>query len=180
MPVTREEIARALRACVLAVSQQQLDAMAAAIPEASRVYFYARGRQMDMLGTFAMRVHHMGYRVYVVGEAAVPPIDAGDLLIFSDGRGDDAIVSVQLDIARRAGAKLCCLSAYPASPNAARSDLVVEIPAAASFDGTDALQPSGTLYDQALLLTLDYTVRCIMDAHSWQECDLSVRHTNML
>jgi ABC-type Fe3+ transport system substrate-binding protein len=87
----------------------------------------------------------------------------------------------QLETARRAGAATVVFSAHPErAPKIV--DYLIRIPGQTMLEKPEALisvQPMGTPYEQALLVSLDYIVKCIMIRNNWVETDLSCRHTNM-
>ena len=109
----RTQMLSELRQNYLATGIKQLDALIGAIENARRVFFYARGREMLMLSAFAMRVHHMGYTAYVMGETSVVPIQKGDLLVVSSQKGEDKLLAAQMDEVLQAGADIAGLSARP-------------------------------------------------------------------
>jgi len=167
-----------------AVSEKELDGLIDMIERAKKVFFFSRGREMMMLSAFAMRVFHMGYDAYVVGEPHVPPIGKDDILIMSLGAGSSPWMGTsmaQLEAARNAGAAIAVLSAHPELvPKTV--NYVVHIPGQTMLEKPDSMisiQPMGAPYEQALLVTLDYTVKRMMLRNNWKETDLSCRHTNM-
>lgn len=180
----RMQILEELSDHLLSVDVAQLDTMIDYIEGAKRVFFYARGREMMMLSAFAMRVYHMGYDAYVVGEPHVPPIGKGDVLIVSIGMGTSprmATALAQIEVAHQAGATLVALSAHPETVPACFAH-VVKIPGQTMLETPEhmiSVQTMGAPYEQAELVTLDYTVLRMMQRHGWQDADLAARHTNL-
>lgn len=74
-----------------------------------------------------MRLMHLGLKAYVVWEAITPSIGEGDLLIVNCGCtrfGRDVA-----DLAKRAGATVALITAYPESEIGKLADVVLNLPA---------------------------------------------------
>jgi 6-phospho-3-hexuloisomerase len=180
----REAIMDELEKNFLQVNDKEIDGLIDLIEKANRIFFFSQGREMIMLSAFAMRVFHMGYDAYVVGEPHVPSIGKGDLLVMSLGMGASSWMRTsmaQLETAKNAGATVAALSANPGRVPK-EVDYIIYIPGQTMFNEPDAMisiQPMGSAYEQAELITLDYTVKRMMERNNWIESDLSSRHTNM-
>lgn len=177
----REQIIEELERNVLAPSEADVELITDAIDEANQIFFSASAREMLILSAFAMRVFHMGYKAYLIGETKTPPIGSGDLLIILCGSGEGAIEG-QVRTAQRAGAKVLCITAHPEGSVPQMCEYVARFYGQTLADPVDALtsmQPMGSAFEQAALVTLDYTVHKMMKKHHWEEPDLEVRHTNM-
>jgi 6-phospho-3-hexuloisomerase len=182
MEVIKENIMEELSRHYLAVDEKQLNEFIRLLERAKRVFFFAQGREMLMLSAFAMRVHHMGFHVYVVGETSVPAIGEDDVLVVSSGMGYGLVLSVQLKTAKNAGALIIGLTAHPENEIGNQSDHIVKLfgqTLADPVENLTSIQPTGSSYEQSLLLTLDYVVIKMMQKNSWKEKDLSQRHTNL-
>ncbi|MHB1315773.1 MAG: phosphoheptose isomerase family protein [Christensenellales bacterium] len=178
----KEQMIEELGRSYLATDVGQLDDFIAALEQARRIFFYAQGREMLMLSAFAMRVHHMGYEVYVIGETSAPPIGRGDVLAVSSGTGAGGVLFAQIETALRAGAAVIGLSAHPENRIGKVCPCMVRVSGQTLADPLGRLPsmlPLGTGYEQSLLLTLDYVVLQMMRKNRWEEGDLSVRHTNL-
>ncbi|WP_461257587.1 phosphoheptose isomerase family protein, partial [Treponema sp. R80B11-R83G3] len=154
----RQVIIDELEKNFLAVDDKELDVLIDRIEGAKKIFFFGQGREMMMLSAFAMRVFHMGYDAYVVGEPHVPPIGKGDILIMSIGVGSSpwtGTSTAQLEAAKNANAVIIVLSAHPELvPKSV--DYIVHIPGQTMLEKPDALisiQTMGTPYEQALLVT---------------------------
>ena len=63
------------------IDQKQIDQLATSIKQAKRIFVSGAGRSLLMLKGLAMRLMHLGYEVYVVGEVTTPAFLSEDLLI---------------------------------------------------------------------------------------------------
>ena len=182
MDSLKERIMGELSNNYLSVEEQQLNRLITYLEEADRIFFYARGREMLMLSAFAMRVHHMGYKVYVIGEVCVPPVCKGDVLVVSSGMGYGSVLTAQLQTAIQAGASIVGLTAHPENDIGKYCSHIVILSGQTLADPVKMLtsvQTMGSCFEEALLLTLDYIVLKMMQKNHWQENDLSIRHTNL-
>ena len=180
----RKAIMDELEKNFLSVDDKEIDGFIDLIEKAHKIFFFSQGREMIMLSAFAMRVYHMGYDAYVVGESHVPPITKDDLLVLSIGMGISAGLRASiplLETAKEAGAVVAVLTANPEKLNS-NIDFILYIPGQTlinELDSKTSIQPLEAAYEQAELITLDYTVKRMMDRNNWIESDLSSRHTNM-
>jgi 6-phospho-3-hexuloisomerase len=180
----RQTIIDELEKNFMAIDDEEISRLIGLIEQADKIFFFSHGREMMVLSAFAMRIFHMGYDAYVVGESHVPPIAKGDLLVMSLGVGlalGMETGEVQLETANKVGATIAMFSAHPERvPNTV--DHLIRIPSQAMPEEPGALisiQPMGTPYEQVLFVLLDYIIKCIMVRNNWGEADLSSRHTNM-
>jgi len=166
-------------ACALeAVQEAQLDELIARVDAAPRVFFDAPCREQLLLSCYAMRVHHMGKRVYVAGEVTSPECAQGDVWVVSCGDGADEALLFRMERARRAGVCVLALTSVPEAPAIQKcSEAAFYFPG--MEPGRASAQQRGLLYGQCLLVALDYAVCKTMCRHGWRETDLSIRHTNM-
>ncbi|MDD4570327.1 MAG: SIS domain-containing protein, partial [Tepidanaerobacteraceae bacterium] len=68
--------------------------LAEKIINANKIFVAGQGRSGFAVKSFAMRLMHIGYDVYVVGETVTPNIEKGDLLIIGSGSGETATLTV--------------------------------------------------------------------------------------
>jgi 6-phospho-3-hexuloisomerase len=166
----------------LQVNDQELDGLIDLIEKANKIFFFSQGREVLILSAFAMRVFHMGYDVYIIGEPHVPPIGKGDLLVMSLGTGAfSEIAMAQFKMAKNAGASVVAITdnikLVPKDVNA-----LLSVPGKTilgELDSKDFVQFIDSAYERAELITLDYTVKRMMERNNWVESDLFTRHTNM-
>jgi 6-phospho-3-hexuloisomerase len=180
----RKTIMDELEKNFLQVNDREIDGLIDLIAKANRIFFFSQGREMIMLSAFAMRVYHMGYDAYVVGEPHAPSIGKGDLLVMSLGMGNSPWTGTSMELiktAKTAGATVAVFSANPGRVPE-KVDYIVYIPGQTMVNEPDAMisiQPLGSAYEHAELITLDYTVKRMMERNNWIESDLSVRHANL-
>ncbi|MEM2817946.1 MAG: SIS domain-containing protein, partial [Archaeoglobaceae archaeon] len=60
---------------------EKLNSFIRFIEEAERIFVVGIGRSGLVAKAFAMRLMHLGYKAFVIGETTTPRIEAGDLLV---------------------------------------------------------------------------------------------------
>ena len=152
---------------------------------ARRVFVTGLGRTGLMARGFAMRLMHLGRRVYHVGDVITPAIRRGDLLVICSRTGRSPVLLYYVRIARAAGARVALVTADRASPVAKASDAVLVIPSE-SREAKPARRgrksagggpPLGSLFEQALLVVLDEVVVRLMEPLGLTPDDLRRIHT---
>jgi 6-phospho-3-hexuloisomerase len=130
---------------------------------------------------FAMRLMHLGRRVYHVGDVITPAIRRGDVLVICSRTGRSKVLGHYIGIARRARAQVAVVTADGVSPAARAADVVLSIDdrrASSARRGARRHLPLGSLFEQALLVVLDQVILDLMDALHVGEADLAGRHTS--
>lgn len=171
-----DDLARVLKR----VKSTELRALCAEILASQHVFVTGLGRTGLMARGFAMRLMHLGRRVFHVGDVITPAIAKGDLLVICSRTGKSKVLGHYVSIARRAKARVAVLTASPESPVAARADVVVHIDDSVRRRGRDAGErklPLGSLFEQSLLVVLDQVVLDLMDRLDLTEEDMARIHT---
>ncbi|RTE50093.1 6-phospho-3-hexuloisomerase [Actinobaculum sp. 352] len=160
-------ILRELAAVLPQAANDGAVALEQAMVRANRIFTSGAGRSGLMLTAFTNRLMHLGLSAHRVGDVTSPAIRAGDLLIVASRSGSTAGPLANAHIAAASGAAVVAVTADPLSPLAqcASATLVVA--------SSPSVQPMGSLFEQALLLTLDAVVLDLM--YELQETDESMR-----
>lgn len=151
-----------LAQCLSRVREDQLDGLTGAIVAAGRVYVYGAGRSLLMLRCMAMRLMHLGFTSYVVGDTTTPAFGEKDLLIVASGSGSTSSVTNVAAKAKALGGTLAVVTTRADSALGRMADHLVEVPVptdkAGDEDRDQALLPGGSLFEQATLLIGDAMV----------------------
>ena len=181
MPVPITSVIEELRRTLTAVSYEQQEQLAAEIQKANRVFVAGAGRSGMMARCFAMRLMHMGITAYMVGEVVTPSIAAGDLLVIASGSGETASLVSMAKKAKSLGASVATVTIYPQATIGTLSDAVVAIhaPTSKSDTGVQSVQPMGSLFEQSLLICLDYVILILMEKRQITGEEMFARHANL-
>ena len=148
---------------------------------ARRIFVTGLGRTGLMARGFAMRLMHLGRRVYHVGDVITPGIRRGDVLVICSRTGRSPVLLYYIAIAKKAGARVAVVTGVRKSPVGKRADAVLHLPTEAKIaprgKRAPADLPLGSLFEQALLLALDHVVVRLMGSLALTEDDLRRIHT---
>ena len=130
---------------------------------------------------FAMRLGHMGFKAWTVGDSTVPHIGDGDILLVASGSGNTQTI---YDIAFRAacnGATVVLITNNPASRIGSLAETVLRLPNDnnKATNQRTSRQPMSTLNEQCLGLLLDSIVLGIMRLNDETHETMWNRHSNL-
>lgn len=153
------------------------------LQEAKRVFCSAQGRSGNVLRCFCMRLMHLGYEAYVVGETVTPPIGLGDVAVVVSGTGATRLTVETARMAREHGAKTCGIVGVKGSALEKELDTVLILPGGSRLDGVGgagaSVQPSGSLFEQAAFLLLEAIVLALYQRQGSDRNRLLDRHANL-
>jgi len=156
-----------------------------------RVLIIGAGRSGLVGRAFAMRLMHLGFNVYVLGETITPRIGKDDLVVAISGSGRTRLIVVAASTAKDVGAKVIALTSHPKSPLGSIADLVIEIPGRTKLAKEDdyiirqilgvhePLTPLGTLFENTCMAFLDGVIVELMSRLGLTEEELKERHANI-
>ncbi len=149
---------------------------------AEQIFVVGRGRTGLIAGAFAMRLMHLGLKVFIVGEITTPKVGSRDLLIACSGGGSSRTVQQMCDIAVRNRAAIAALS-YNVKAQVAKDATVfvhIQTPNLRTVGkARRTAQPLGSLFEQALLIYFDGLVLRLMERMRISADDMAARHTNL-
>ncbi len=138
------------------------------VEAAPRIFGCAVGRSGFILRGFMMRLMHLGFSVFVVGETITPRLQPDDLLIVISGSGETAQPREVLRRANAVGARTLAITADRDSTIAREADLVIHIPGTTKLtlaQEPDSMQCPGSLFEQACFLFLEGVVLILFKEH---------------
>jgi 6-phospho-3-hexuloisomerase len=140
---------------------------------------------------FAMRLLHLGFNSYVLGETIVPSVSSGDVAIAISGSGRTGLIVEAADASKKVGTYVIAITTYPESPLGKIADLVVRIPGRSKISKMDdyfarqilglhePLAPLGTLFEDTAMLFLDGVIYYLMIKLNVTEEEMRSRHANV-
>jgi 6-phospho-3-hexuloisomerase len=165
------------------MDEARIDAACAMLAGANKIVVYGCGREALQVKGFAMRLHHLGLPVSVVGDMTTPPLGAGDVFLVSSGPGETSTVLTLMRVAREAGATVLLLTAEAGGSAAKRADFTLLVPAQtmASDQGQEktSVLPMGSVFEGALFLLFEVMVLKLKTLIGISPEAMRVRHTNM-
>lgn len=156
-----------------------------------RILVMGAGRSGLVGRAFAMRLLHLGYNAYVLGDTIVPSIGKGDVVIAISGSGRTKLIITAAEAAKQVSAKVVAITSYPDSPLGRLADVVVEIPGRTKMAEEEdyfarqilgihePLAPLGTLFEDTAMAFLDGVTVELMHRLNKTEEDLRRIHANI-
>ncbi|KRK73941.1 6-phospho-3-hexuloisomerase [Lacticaseibacillus nasuensis] len=156
-----DEVVKEVDTVMGMVDETQLTAAEQVIQKDKRIFVLGAGRSGLMAKGFAMRLMHIGYTVYVIGETITPSIQPGDVLVAVSGSGKTGTVLEPAEKAKANGVAVVAVTSKADSPLGQIGDATLVVPGATKGgDGVKSIQLLSTLFDQSVHITLD--VLCLM------------------
>ncbi len=163
------------------VKAGELKAFEDEVLNSNRVFVTGLGRTGLMARGLAMRLMHLGRRVYHVGDVITPAMRQGDLLIIGSRTGRSKVLQIFEEIGHKTKGRVAVVTADPESPVARKADVVLTIDdrpvVAARRRRNEPCLPLGSLFEQAFLVVMDQVVMDLMSALDLTERDLARIHT---
>lgn len=159
-----------------------------------KILVMGAGRSGLVARAFALRLMHLGYQVYILGETLMPSVEEGDLVIAISGSGSTKIVLAAVEAAKYVGANIITITSYPDSTLGKLADFVLQVKGRIMPDSEvdrrdyfarqilglhEPLAPLGTLFEETCMVLLDAMITVMMTRLGMSEEELSKRHANI-
>lgn len=188
-----EELLKGVKNAVSKIDRAEVEKMIDWIIGAKdrRILIIGAGRSGLVGKSFAMRLMHLGFNVYVMGETITPAIGKNDLIIAISGSGTTKLVVAASEIGKEVGAKIIAVTSFPDSPLGKIADHVVQIKgrtkAAKETDyflrqitGVhEPLAPLGTIFEVSSMVFFDSLIVELMRRLGKTEDELRARHATV-
>lgn len=197
IPVFMQQMASTISKTACMLDQDQMAAFFSEMLSAKRVYVAGAGRSGFIAKAFGLRLVHLGYDTYIVGETITPAFRSGDTLVVFSGSGEThSMVSIS-GTAKELGGKVCLITASPESKISSIADCTVNLgdltgyyrKARNSFEirqltgeyrsVSSAFAPLGTLFETMALVFSDAVISVLMEAKKAEIFDMQCRLTNV-
>ena len=187
---TMEILAGQIRETAEAVSKKSVYDMLAVLLTAkekgSAVFVAGAGRSGLMGRAFAMRLMHMGFQTYIVGDTITPAVQSGDVLIAISGSGNTKSVVEIAGKCKNIGASVIAVTSKDGSELKALGAVNVVLPAKTKDDASAASAasaassktPMGTSFEILALVFLDSVIMQLMELTGITESEMKARHAN--
>lgn len=162
------------------VDEQQLDNAMPLFQKNKRIFVTGAGRSGFQAKGFAMRLMHIGYTDYVMGETITPSIQKGDTWVAISGSGTTKGIVTDTEAAKKLGLDIVALTSDPESPLAKLADKVIVVPGATKTGaGVKSIQLLSTLFDQTVHITLDALTLKLAQRDDTSNADALHEHVNV-
>jgi 6-phospho-3-hexuloisomerase len=190
-----EELIRGVREAINGLDHAQvegmLDVLRVTRDEGRKTLIVGAGRSGLVGRAFAMRLMHLGFDVYVIGETITPSVGEGDLVIVISGSGSGALSLTAARLAKKIGSMIVAVTSYPESELGQTADHLVVIPgreitareqeyqARQLLGEHESLAPLGTLFEDTCTIFLDSVVADLMIRLQISEESMKNKHSTI-
>ncbi len=141
-----------------------------------KIFVVGAGRSGLVGRAFAMRLAHLAFRVYVVGETVTPAVEKGDLVIGITGSGETPSTVNAIKIAKEVGARIAVITSRENSTAAKLADVTIKIVGKTKVGKEKTLLPLGSIFEIMTFIFLDSLVVELMKRLGKTEEDLKAYH----
>lgn len=145
------------------VDSEQLEKVVNTISKDTRIFVDGEGRSGLMGKGFAMRLMHLGYSVYSVGETITPAVFKNDIYFSISGSGESGNVVLNTKKAKEKGCIIIAVTSKAGSSIGSLADELIVVPGTTKGDSGEqrkSIQLLSSLFDQSLHIVLD--ALCLM------------------
>ena len=174
-----------------AIDEKASQQLIESIKKSKRIFITGAGRSGFVGRAFAMRLMHLGFNVFMVGETTTPAIEKGDLLIAISGSGETNSTVLIASEAKKKNAKIIAITSREKSALAKFADVIVNIRGRIDLKKNrdylarqvagihEPLAPLGTLFELTAMIFLDAIIEELMVRERKTEKAMKARHTNL-
>jgi len=140
---------------------------------------------------FAMRLMHLDFDVYVMGETITPAIGNGDLIIAISGSGTTKLAVTAAEIGKEVGARIIAVTTHPNSDLGKIADHVVQIRGRTKIAKEkdyflrqltgvhEPLAPLGTIFELSTMIFFDSLIAELIKRLGKSEGELRRKHATI-
>jgi len=186
-----KSISAALRGLDIEEVKTLLESLMDTRTRGNKVLVVGAGRSGLVGKAFAMRLMHLGFPVYVLGETINPNVGKGDMVIVISGSGKTTVPLAAAQMAKSLNAKVVAITSQEESPLAQTADLVVDIPGREDIALEDeyhirqlkgqheSLAPMGTMFEDTTMIFLDSIIAELMNRLGLSVDSMRLRHATI-
>ena len=145
----------------------------------NRIFVYGAGRSGLVAKAFAIRLVHLGYQTFVIGETITAPVQKGDLVIIVSGSGETIPAVMTAEIANNIGASVVSITGKKKSDIARFADVTVFISASCNDIERKKYAPLGTLFEASVWILLDGLIADLLYNKNESEEKMRSRHATL-
>jgi 3-hexulose-6-phosphate synthase/6-phospho-3-hexuloisomerase len=147
--------------------------------KATRIFVYGAGRSGLVSKAFAIRLVHLGFQTFVIGETIGAPIKKGDLVCIVSGSGETIPAVMTAEIAKNLGATLMVVTGRKNSRITKFADIAIILSADCTEKERKQFAPLGTLFEASSWILLDGIIAELMKNKKETEESMRSRHATL-
>ena len=140
------------------ISSEQCESFISVISDTNKnIICIGAGRMGFAIKSFAMRLSHLGYNSFMIGDTNLPKINAGDIVIVNSSSGETPTVVLLAKIAQTSKARLLVLTSNADSTLGRMANIKI------TYKAIISEQLMKSAYEQFTFLLFDYLACKIFD-----------------
>ncbi|MDV4150516.1 6-phospho-3-hexuloisomerase [Clostridium sp. AL.422] len=175
-----DEILKEVNNVVLNVNEKEIGEIVETLNKNNSIFVDGEGRSGFQAKGFAMRLMHIGYKSYVMGETITPALKKDDIFIAISGSGTTKNTLSNASSAKNLGLKIIAVTNKRNSPLGEIADIILEVPGKIKSDGEGgSIQLLSSLFDQAVHIVLDCVCLLISKRENLSNSEALNNHVNI-
>ncbi len=188
-----DELLECTKLAVQSMDPNQVEIMIDMIMNLGRkkILIAGAGRSGLVARAFAMRLMHLEFNVFVVGETITPAVETDDILMAISGSGETSFIVSAARMAKQRGANVIAITSFPKSPLGNIADHVVVLYGRTKLaekpdylsrqivGDHEPIAPLGTLFELSCMVFLDSVVVELMHRLGKDEVTMRRRHATI-
>ncbi len=172
-------IQKKIKTILESVSIESINKVKKLFFKSNRIFVYGAGRSGLVVKAFAIRLVHLGFQTFVIGETITAPVQKGDLVIIISGSGETIPAVMTAEIAHKLGAKVVSITAKKKSEIAKFADITLFISATCQEVERKKFAPLGTIFEASVWILLDGIIADLLDSKNENEEKMRSRHATL-
>ncbi len=145
----------------------------------NHIFVYGAGRSGLVAKAFAIRLVHLGFQTFVIGETITRPVQKGDLVVIVSGSGETIPAVMTAEISHNLGANVVSITAKKKSEIAKFADVTLFILINYKDKNRKKYAPLGTLFEASVWILLDAIIADLLDSKDETEELMRKRHATL-
>jgi 6-phospho 3-hexuloisomerase len=174
-----EYIQTKIRTILKQVSTDDIERVKELFFKANHIFVYGAGRSGLVAKAFAIRLVHLGFQAFVIGETITVPVQKGDLVVIVSGSGETIPAVMTAEIADDLGANVVSITGKKDSEIDEFATVTLFISASCDEDARKKFAPLGTLFEASVWILLDGLVADLLESKQETEETMRKRHATL-
>lgn len=172
-------IQRKIKDILDSVSNEDIKKIKNLFFKSNRIFVYGAGRSGLVAKAFAIRLTHLSFQTFVIGETITAPVQKGDVVVIISGSGETIPAIMTAEIARNLKASVVSITGKKRSDVARFADITLYISASCNDVERKRYAPLGTLFEASVWILLDGIIADLLDSKCECEEDMRSRHATL-
>jgi len=172
-------IQRKVKDILSLVPQSDIDDIKKLFLKSNRIFVYGAGRSGLVAKAFAIRLMHLGFQTFVIGETITAPVKRGDAVVIISGSGETIPAVMTADTAHGLGAPVISITGKRKSQIAKYADVTLYLSASCSDAERKRYAPLGTLFEASVWILLDGIIADLLESKNETEESMRRRHATL-